>query len=352
MNDKLKGFKFLIFTCGFTFCLFNFKFATAAEFAPKGPLTVRNQNPIYLEFLNLEPTRAVALPVGQIEFRIDSAYSNIFEEASGGTNNTAFMFDMELLRTAFHLNAGVYDGMEVGLELAFMRLDNGFLDSFIQKFHNFFHFPNGGRENFPNDQYHYWFSQNGAVLYQVPKKQPFELGDLTFSFKHNFLGEGDLMPAVAWLFYFKFPTGSLQDGTSSGNPDFGLGAAFEKNYGRWHGYLNLAYFTNGGQEPLQNYIYDQYFTYMIGGEFSVSHPVSLNAQITGGTPLLHGVGKVQWDSFPMDLQLGARGEHPLTAFGAPDMKLIWQGGFTEDLNPNGPSIDFTIFGSVGVKFNL
>ena len=100
--------------------------AIASEYAPKGPLTLRNQNPIYLQFLNIEPTRAVTLKHREFAFRIDNAYSNTYEHGLSSTNEE--IFDMESLRTALHFNYGVYDEMEIGIEIPFLRFDTGFLE--------------------------------------------------------------------------------------------------------------------------------------------------------------------------------------------------------------------------------
>lgn len=314
----------------------------SSGFTAKGPLTVRDQNPVYLEFLNIIPSRAATLPKGAYEVRIDAPYSNIFEEGRG--KNTSEMLDMELLRAALHFNAGIYDGMEAGIEIPFMRLDSGFLDGFIQKYHNFFGFPNGGREKVPNNAFNYYFKANGSPVYQV-NKQAFNVGDITFDFKHNFINERGLVPAVAWQFYFKFPTGDCRKGLGSGNPDMGFAVLLEKSHKRWHGYLNLGYLALGGHDYLNGYVEDFAFSYVLAGELSVSHPVSVLAQLSGGTPMLANAGFSEWDSFPLDLQLGAKGEHPVGKY-----RITWQGAFIEDLNPDGPSVDFTVFGSIGLKF--
>jgi len=319
----------------------------ASDFNPKGPLTFRNQNPIYLEFLNLTPARAVTLPKGEISLRMDNTYSNIFEQGFG--NNTAVLLDTELLRTAFHLDAGIYEKMEVGIEVPFLHFQRGFLDSFLQNYHNAFGFPNAGRETVANDGFAYILTEGGATVYNVPMTS-YGLGDITLDFKHNFLDEGDRSPAAAWLFYLKLPTGNRQNGMGSGNPDFGFGAAMEKSYERWHGYFNLAYFVNGGHAAIQKYMNDIYFSYVTGGEFSISKPVSIVAQLNGGTPLLKGTGMIQWDWPPMDLQAGLKGSHPLQKGEGPSLE--WQLGFSEDLIADGPSIDITTFGSIGVRFGI
>ncbi|MBI2091986.1 MAG: DUF3187 family protein [Deltaproteobacteria bacterium] len=332
------------------FCLVILFFSpdvSSEEFVPKGPLTMRNQNPLYLQFLNIEPTRAVTIPKNSVSFRVDNEYSNTFERGLG--RNTELFIDMESLRTSFNIDVGVYDNMEAGIEIPFLRFDTGFLDGFIQGYHNTFGFPNGGRERAANGSFDYRFLQGGNAIYNVGMED-FGLGDITLKFKHNFWEEKKLAPAVAWLFYFKLPTGSPKDGTGSGEPDFGFGTAFEKSYERWHGYLNLAYFVNGGQSALQNYIYSIYFSFMTGIELSINKTESAVLQLTGGSPLLKGTGMKQMDWVPLDLQAGFKGEHKTESISQKPVYLTWQAGFSEDINPNGPSIDLTAFGSIGVRY--
>lgn len=280
-------------------------------------------------------------------FRIDNTYSNVFEIGASPTND--LLLDTELLRTALHFDYGIYDDMEVGLELPFIRFDTGFLDGFLQDYHKTFGFPNGGRDTVSNGSFTYRLSEGGTPIYRV-NQENFNLGDITLNLKHNFIKEGVRKPSVAWLFYFKFPTGDRGEGLGSGNPDFGFATALEKNYKRFHGFLNLGYFVNGGHDPIQKYLYISNFSYVIGGEFSISHQVSVVVQIYGGTPLFKDTKMQQLDDFPMDLQIGFKGEHPIKE--KKNLRLTWQAGFSEDINPNGPSIDFTVLGSVGLKFRV
>lgn len=313
--------------------------ATASEFTYKGPLNLRTQNPLYLQSVNIDPTRAKTLPVGNVTVRLDEDYSNMFEH--GISAQYEELLHMEILRSSLHFNAGVYDDMEVGVEIPFYRTGCCYLDAFLQDYHHAFGFPNAGREQYPNGQYDYWIKKNGATIY-TKNKVGFGVGDVTLSFKHNFIEEAPGVPAIAWLFYYKLPTGSESKGTGSGNIDFGIGAAAEKGYKRIRGYLNVAYFTAGGIDPLSDHVYNNYFSYMLGGEICIARPVSIVAQIYGGTPQFKGFDMRQLDSYPMDLQFGVKGRHA--------NNISWYAGMAEDLNANGPSIDITFLAGVGYEF--
>ncbi|PIU55588.1 MAG: hypothetical protein COS89_07020, partial [Deltaproteobacteria bacterium CG07_land_8_20_14_0_80_38_7] len=80
--------------------LYPFNSIEAKTYNSFGPLTTRNQNPVYLQTINLQPTRATILPEDSLEVRIDSSYSNIFETGSSRTN--WYQADMELWRLSLN----------------------------------------------------------------------------------------------------------------------------------------------------------------------------------------------------------------------------------------------------------
>ncbi|MBI2974160.1 MAG: hypothetical protein HYY43_01015 [Deltaproteobacteria bacterium] len=89
---------------------------------------------------------------------------------------------------------------------------------------------------------------------------------------------------------------------------------------------------------------------MTGIELSINKTESAVLQLTGGSPLLKGTGMKQMDWVPLDLQAGFKGEHKTESISQKPVYLTWQAGFSEDINPNGPSIDLTAFGSIGVRY--
>ncbi len=319
--------------------------ARAKEYPAFGPLTIHNQNPIYLQTLGLEPTRATVLPVGSLEARVDLAYSNIFEQGQSAAHR--LNLDMELMRLALHLAYGLRSDLELGLEVPFFHSGGGFLDAFIQDFHRFFHLPNGGRDRVPNNEYHYQFFSGGSLIYNIPS-QSFMIGDIAVRIKHHFVDETAAVPGIAWFADFKLPSGSNGRGTGSDGFDFGMGLAMEKTWKRLHGYLNMQYILSGADNPLADYMRRTMFAFAAAVEVTLLDTWSIIAQLDGSTPLLTGTGMEAWDGVPMDLIIGFRGcESGL--IGGHD--LIWQAGFSEDVLSGGPSVDFTAFLSIGIRFH-
>jgi hypothetical protein len=66
------------------------------------------------------------------------------------------------------------------------------------------------------------------------------------SHQHKFIEETATVPGVAWMFYFKVPTGNCDEGSGSDGIDYGFAAAFEKSYKRLHAYLNMGYYVSSG----------------------------------------------------------------------------------------------------------
>ncbi len=317
----------------------------AKDYTPFGPFTLREQNPIYLQSLGLTPTRATVLPRDILEVRIDSAYSNAFETGQSATNSR--IEDMEIWRLALNAKYSVRDDLELGVEIPFLQLWSGFLDPFIQDFHRFFGLPNAGRESWPNNQFNFRFGAGGQTIYQVTS-QTMNLGDITFHLKNSVLDEGRANPAVAWFFDLKLPTGQRSKGLGSGMMDFGFGLVLEKSYKRVHGYLNAAYYVLNRDDALEPYLNMNVLDYCAGIEVTLLPTWSVIAQVNGGTPLGEGTGMDEWDGVPFDLVIGFKGEEDKLIFGN---DLIWQVGFSEDATSKGPSVDFTVFLSLGLRFD-
>lgn len=308
-----------------------------------GPIRLRTQHPVYLQTVNLFPDRAQSLSPGLFEIRIDNAYSNLYERGTSTGNN--INLDMELQRMGLMLHYSFYPTWEVTAEIPLLSFHGGFLDGFVQNFHDFFGFPNGGREQVANRIFVYEVTSNGRTY--APTEQRWHLGDVTFTSKHQILEEGVQPFNLAWRAAFKIPSGETEKGLGSGNPGFGLGIALDKSFWRFKGYLNLNYLLEGGNESLPEMLGQTYFDFTTAVAFGFSRRASLIVQLTGGTARLSGTDLEVWNGVPLDFIVGFTGEIPLSG---PESLFVWQVGFSEDIRAVGPSIDFTVFTSLGFRF--
>lgn len=335
----------LLFTC-LLLCAFGRR-ATGddiRQFDAHGPLTYRNQNPLYLQIANIVPMRAAAIPEKTAEFRLTTAYSNLFEQFTTATHD--LLLDMETLRTSLHGAYGLGHGLTAEIDLPFVHNGGGFLDTFLESYHRTFGFPNAGRENFPRDRFVYRVTEGVTRRIDAPSAG-FRLGDIQLGLRQELFTEGRRRPAIGWFAAVDLPTGSTSRGLGNGYPDIGGGVLLEKSHRRWHGYLNAGYFVSGGIDPINHLMRDAFFSSMLGAEFSVSKRLALHMQYHTGTPLLAHMGEQRWDWPPGDLAFGLSGDYPRLLWGH---DLLWQVGMSEDLIADGPSIDLTMFTQIGMRF--
>lgn len=320
--------------------------AHARRYSGFGPFTVRDQNPIYLQSLSLKPMRAEVLPRGALKVRLDSPYSNLFEQGSDGTSNLDL--DMELWRPSLNVAYGLRDDLELGIEIPLLHFNGGFLDAFVQAFHNAFGLPNGGRERVPNNRFSYRFESGGEEIFNFPPAD-LGLGDIAVTIKQQLTGEDSDWPALAWFAQIKFPTGRRSRGFGSGTLNFALGTALDASYKRLHGYFNAGYYVITRDDALEPFVHSEMFAYMVAGEVTILPTWTFIVQLTGSTPMLKGTSIDAWNGVPLDLIVGFRGEEPGLIGGG---DLLWQVAFSEDVTGHGPSVDFTVFLSLGLRFDL
>jgi len=315
-------------------------------FIANGPLVARTQNPIYLQTLGQQPTGSTVLAKNNFSNWLNLDYSNIFEWGRANGGNDEVLLDMELARIGVNVGWGIGYDMQLELEIPFLHFNGGYLDQFIQDFHKAFHFPNAGRENFPNGAFAYRIIKDGQMIYNV-KRQAIGLSDIVIGLKHNFIKETKTMPGMSWRYRLKLPTGRPASGTGSGNIDYSLGFILEKSISRWHFYLNLDYIVVTGNKYFDTLYHHEMLAWMAAIEFSVSQPISIIAELQGSTQLLSGMDTGKWDGVPVDLILGVKGTHKKLIFGN---DFFWQWSFSEDVASEGPSVDITTMLVLGIRF--
>ncbi|MFQ5793099.1 MAG: DUF3187 family protein, partial [Acidobacteriota bacterium] len=93
------------------------------------PLASRNQFPLALLFVSLEPERAGVLAKGEQALLFDFGYSNIITLQS--REEESLTLDLEYLRSVFRFDAGLGRGFEVSTSFPVYLMYGGFLDGFI-----------------------------------------------------------------------------------------------------------------------------------------------------------------------------------------------------------------------------
>ena len=208
------------------------KHADAPAKVVRGPIPSRALEPVKLTYLAFRPRRAATLPEGATDLSVLSAYANIFEKSQVGGDEVAF--DGEIWRTSFHLRRAVGPSADVEIELPVVYATSGFLDQFIESFHDFFGMPTGGREDSPPFEYDMRAVKGGTEAYHLEGNQV-GMGDVPIVLTVSVLDESESTPALALRGGVELPTGSESDGFGNGAVDYGLGFLAERSWGRWTG---------------------------------------------------------------------------------------------------------------------
>ena len=183
------------------------------------PLAVRNLAPPVIGFGLPTLGTAHILPAGQgrAELALDLA-SNFVDDRR---QSEALLLDGETWRTNLSLDYTPFSGLELGISLPSIHHQAGFLDGFIEGWHETFGLPQGGRDQAPRERL--------AYNYHADTGRPFKLdssadgwGDLSLHAGYQLWQKSSSGRALALRARLKFPTGNAAKFTGSGSTDFVL----------------------------------------------------------------------------------------------------------------------------------
>ncbi|MCB2187442.1 MAG: DUF3187 family protein [Deltaproteobacteria bacterium] len=266
------------------------------------PLALANQSPLALALAPFSPRPARVGPVGSQGLAVSTAYSSLFtrQATAGGW----FNLDMELFSLELAWRAVALPGLELEVGLPFRSYSGGFLDHAIQGYHQFFGFPNGGRDAYPQDQVRFQAGQNGRGGLDLTDGHA-GLGDLSLGARWALTG-GHAVVDAALLGRWCFPTGDEDLGLGAGGPVAGLGLALERSWGAWFGNLNLMGFYAQEARLLESLDPQNNLAASLTLGWEPWERWWLLGQVAGGTPLYADTGLSGLDDPLCQLQLGLR----------------------------------------------
>jgi hypothetical protein len=198
--------------------------------AVRGPIPARAEHPLALNYLGMRARRATTQPEDTLGVALESAYASLFEDGADATGSV--LVDGELWHGSARLRWGLGPRTDVELELQLLRAGGGFLDGFVEGFHDLFGLANGGREDREDDQLEVEIVADGETVYEL-EGNAIELGDLPLVLTHELWRDADASSFVAARFGIELPTGSESRGYGNGGIDFGAGLLAERSFGNW-----------------------------------------------------------------------------------------------------------------------
>ena len=151
-------------------------------------------------------------------FRFDVASSAITEERPSGER---VLMDGETYRTSVSLDYGLSERLAVGITVPLVAHSGGFLDGFVQDWHDLFGLSNRRREDFEDNALDYSYVENGIDVFALRERDR-GLGDVRLTADWNLQGGLDAARSLVLRPGLKLPTGSSDTLRGSGGTDLSL----------------------------------------------------------------------------------------------------------------------------------
>jgi hypothetical protein len=189
------------------------------------PLYIANQNPFVQIFGLPKSEPGTITPQGRLAAGFLYYVSNNAIQSDGGNGET-IIWDGETAQYTTRLRYGLFDWLELGLDVPFVQQSGGYLDSLIRQFHSAFGMPNDRQEMFEKNQIHYLLKQNGTTLYELQGARS-GLGDVRLTAAIPLAGNARRsMRHLAFRPMLKLPTGDADYLLGSGGTDVSASLAY------------------------------------------------------------------------------------------------------------------------------
>lgn len=280
--------------------------APADDPAPlvRGPLASRAHQPVASTILALRPRRAEVLDAGQLRLDSRLVYASI-EEVGADPGKTFVAFDGEIGRASLGVRYGVGGSSDIEVEFGLLYSDSGFLDDFVESWHDFFQLPGGGRGQRENGQHDMRIVQDGETIYELDRGR-LGLVDVPIVLTRQLLGEehGDLFVAVRGG--VELPVGSEERGYGNGAFDVGGGFLAERSLGRWTFFGNADLVLPGQPDAFEDADVElaERVSFGFGGELRWSDRTSVLAQTLWVSPITRDLEPEEINREIFDLGVG------------------------------------------------
>jgi hypothetical protein len=236
-----------------------------------GPLEVANQFPLFIH-LNAPSLES---PIVRDSIGVNLSYSSLY--FMNGSAHWTTLMDLEALTINFRIKKKFGSRLELGLDVPFLSFNSGFMDPFLNWYHEAFGFPDYGRSQAPSNRFLYSIEKNGKpVVEGEPGK--IGLGDIRLSGKYALPIPPDF-PSLSLKADLELPTGDPKKGYGSGSLDWGVALLFEKQVASWLNIFgSLGLVIPGTWKAHQNIDLKPYYYGGLGLECAITKNISALTQ--------------------------------------------------------------------------
>jgi len=311
----------------------------AVHCAEMGPLRVQQRYPLYLMFLTPEPDSPRLIEKGRFASSLSIDYTSIYIDEE--SKEWSALLDMEMTVVDLSLTYGITNRVNISLALPWISQNDGFLDGPLEAYHDFFGFPNYGREDGPADEFGYHISVDDEAWFDA-RSGGLHLGESVLSVKIQLTNAGNRQGLISSLLLaLKIPTGDEDHGFGSGRFDQGLVLLNQYRISPLILYLNpgIVLLSDPETQGADIHVNDM-MTLLAGIEYNISDTWSLMGQFNFVTSPFHHTGIEQMDQDSLELAFGF-------AVSISD-NMVFEFAFSEDLTRTAP--DFTVHGALRYEF--
>ena len=271
--------------------------------ADQEPLQLKNRFPLHLLFLTPKPLSSQTPARGNLQTSLALDYSPVY--FSHSNQDWGFLIDLEMTTVDLSFRYGLTSRLALKMDLPFVSLNAGFLDRFLEGYHDTLGVANYGREERPDNAFAYRVSHQGRLWIDATCGT-FELADLTLSAQWQALGDSNTQTwAGSLILSLKVPSGAGDHGMGSGRFDYGLFATADRSMGPWSFYLLAGFAVQHDPDTLGARIQARPSYSLFGGiGYQYSDRMTCLVQINGYTSPIEETGLSEVDKAAVELGLG------------------------------------------------
>lgn len=189
--------------------------------ADPGPLQTSNRFPLHLLFLKPRPMSADLPAAGEFDASLAVEYSSTYFQQRN--DRWDVLMDLEMTTLEISMVYGISSRIAVRMDAPFVSLQGGFLDGFLENYHDILGVSNYGREKRPKNDFAYRVFKDGRLWIQG-EEGTLQMADMVVSTQLELFRQtaGARQMAGSLLLRFKLPTGDKGHGLGSGEFDTGL----------------------------------------------------------------------------------------------------------------------------------
>ena len=263
----------------------------------EGPLQIKNQFPIFLH-VN-QPYLEKAEMESLMSYNL--SHSSTYTVQSSG--RWIMNLDMEITELNFRYKRIFNDFIEIGLDIPVIYTGAGFMDGFLESYHDTFGFNDYGRSTRPSNDFLYEVRKDGNLI--VQGKTGFGLGDIRLALKKPLITSDDLNLSIKGD--IELPVGDAKKGFGNGSVDAGLSILLDKRISdKIMTYWNFGGVLAGDIRGHQTLNIDDFIYGGAAVEAHINEKLSLLAQVMGQTAIYPKTDLLAVDRDAWMLALGGR----------------------------------------------